>query len=169
MKSVRAQTGVGLIEVLVSLLILSIAVLGFAGLQLQSLRASGEAQFRVQAMSIAQDLAERIKNNPDQNTYYRTTANWTNGAEGSPGTTCVSAYCTAATMAQYDRQEITYMAQHYLPNGKVSAGGCQGATDLTCVYVSWNETDPTAGASGECVDASSQFVNGADCVMLEVY
>lgn len=58
------QQGVGMIEVLVSLILLSIAVLGFSALQLRAVEATNEALNRVQAMNIARDFAERIRINP---------------------------------------------------------------------------------------------------------
>ena len=59
------QRGVGLVEVLVSLLLLAIGIVGFALLQMKALDASIEASKRIQAMSIAKDIAERIRANQD--------------------------------------------------------------------------------------------------------
>lgn len=58
------QKGVGLVEVLVALLLLAIAVLGFAALQLKAVDASAEANQQVLALTIARDLAERMRANP---------------------------------------------------------------------------------------------------------
>ena len=57
---IRNQTGVGMMEVLVALLLLSLAVLGFAALQLRAVEATAEGGNRIQAMNIARDLAEKI-------------------------------------------------------------------------------------------------------------
>ena len=45
----KQQTGVGLVEILVALLVLAIGVLGYAGLQLSALKGSESAQTRAQA------------------------------------------------------------------------------------------------------------------------
>ena len=45
----KRQTGVGLVEVLVALVLLSIAVLGFVALQIRAITASNEATMNVQA------------------------------------------------------------------------------------------------------------------------
>ncbi|WP_252716491.1 type IV pilus modification protein PilV [Acinetobacter haemolyticus] len=58
------QKGVGLVEVLVALFLLAVAVLGFAALQLRAVDASLEASKQVLALTIARDLAERMRANP---------------------------------------------------------------------------------------------------------
>lgn len=55
--------GFTLIEVLVALLVLSIGLLGIAGLQLKSLRDSQDAYLRSQASILAADIIERMRAN----------------------------------------------------------------------------------------------------------
>ena len=57
------QRGVGLIEVLVAVLLLSVAVLGFSALQLRAISATDESLIRTQAMSILRGLAENMRAN----------------------------------------------------------------------------------------------------------
>jgi type IV pilus assembly protein PilV len=52
-----------LIEALVSLLILSIGLLGVAGLQMQALRSNHGAHLRSQATVLAHDIADRMRAN----------------------------------------------------------------------------------------------------------
>ena len=59
----KKQKGMGLVEVLIALVILAIAVLGFSILQMRAVEASIEASKRVQGMNLAKDLAERIRAN----------------------------------------------------------------------------------------------------------
>ncbi|MEO7031861.1 MAG: type IV pilus modification protein PilV, partial [Herbaspirillum sp.] len=61
--SLRKQSGVGLIEVLIALVISSFALLGFAGLQLASLRYQKVAQFRSLASQYSADMADRVRAN----------------------------------------------------------------------------------------------------------
>ena len=58
------QQGVGLVEVLVALVLLAISVLGFAALQLRAVDSSLEANKQVIALTIARDLAEKMRANP---------------------------------------------------------------------------------------------------------
>ncbi|MEX0733431.1 MAG: type IV pilus modification protein PilV [Steroidobacteraceae bacterium] len=57
------QRGATLIEALVALLILSIGLLGVAGLQLQALRSNHGAHLRSQATMLAHDIADRMRAN----------------------------------------------------------------------------------------------------------
>ena len=52
-----AQRGFSMIEVLVTLLIISLALLGTAGLQAYSMRLNQSGQFRTQAVFLVADLA----------------------------------------------------------------------------------------------------------------
>jgi type IV pilus assembly protein PilV len=55
--------GFTLVEVLIALLVLSIGMLGIAALFAETLQAGRSAQFRTQAVSLAADLADRIRSN----------------------------------------------------------------------------------------------------------
>ncbi len=61
---VQGQAGFSLLEVLVALLILSVGLLGLAGLQVLGLRHTGNAYFRTQATLLANEMVERIHANP---------------------------------------------------------------------------------------------------------
>jgi len=56
-------SGFTLVEVLVALIVLSIGMLGIAALYLESLRASRQALVRTQAVTLASDIADRIRAN----------------------------------------------------------------------------------------------------------
>lgn len=57
------QSGVGLIEVLVAVLVLSIGLLGLAGVQLISMRNSNSALSKVQANTLGNDILDRMRAN----------------------------------------------------------------------------------------------------------
>lgn len=112
----RARSrGFTLIEILVTLVILTIGLLGIAGLIAQGQRASFEAFQRQQALSLANDMAERIKaNRPGVDSVATTYA----AAMASPAgigtyfaqiaaatsalTGCTDPGCSAAATVQYD-------------------------------------------------------------------
>jgi type IV pilus assembly protein PilV len=58
-----AQLGFSMIEVLVALTIISIALLGSAGMQLRAMQLGQGSQMRTQAILLADDLAERMEAN----------------------------------------------------------------------------------------------------------
>lgn len=65
MKGFLPQRGFSLIEVLVTMLILAIGLMGLAGLQARMVAAELEAYQRAQALLIAQDMANRLQANPN--------------------------------------------------------------------------------------------------------
>jgi|GEM_PF-166173 len=61
--SCQNQQGLSLIEVLVAIIVLSIGLLGLAGLQLSSLRNSNSAYLRSQAIVLSGDIIDRMRAN----------------------------------------------------------------------------------------------------------
>lgn len=59
----KPQLGLSLIEVLVAMVILSLGLLGVAGLQAAGLRTSQSAYYRSQAAQFADDMTERMRAN----------------------------------------------------------------------------------------------------------
>ena len=59
------QYGVGLIEVLVAVLLLSIAVLGFSALQVRAVSATDESLVRTKSLTLIRNLAEVMRAYPD--------------------------------------------------------------------------------------------------------
>jgi len=61
--SLARMRGLSMIEVLVAIVIISLGLLGMAGLQASSLRGSQSAVYRAQAVQFAADMAERMRAN----------------------------------------------------------------------------------------------------------
>ena len=59
----KKQSGFSLIEVMVAALILSIGILGVAGLQILGLKGTSQSYMKQQAMSVVHSLAERMRSN----------------------------------------------------------------------------------------------------------
>ncbi len=66
MKTFRGQRGFTLVEVLVALVVLSIGLLGLAGLQSQGLAGNSDALMRSQATLYVYDMIERMRVNRDE-------------------------------------------------------------------------------------------------------
>jgi type IV pilus assembly protein PilV len=64
-KSHRKVHGLSLIEVLITLLILSVGLLGMAGLQAMSLKNNNSAYHRTQANALAYDIVDSMRSNRD--------------------------------------------------------------------------------------------------------
>jgi len=68
-QTLKQQAGVSLIEVLITIIIMAIGLLGIAGLQNTSLKFSYESYLRTQGSFLAYDLIDRIRANPDGGPY----------------------------------------------------------------------------------------------------
>jgi type IV pilus assembly protein PilV len=164
------QSGVGLVEVLVAMLVLAVGVMGFAALQVRAVGATSESLSRTQAMTILRSLGERIRANNTATTYPTLikAASLTTPNKICAGTT----YCTAAEMATYDAYIVETFANE---NGiKLSMDPCpslQTGFSRQCIYAAWNKTKPSSGADADldCVDLTGVYHNKSSCLVLEVY
>lgn len=99
------QTGVGLIEVLVALIIMSVGLLGIASLYVTALQAKTTSLSRMKAVNFAQDMADRIRTNPSAVSVYAL-------GESSTATQtadCAINNCSNTEMAQYDQYQWDLM------------------------------------------------------------
>lgn len=107
------HSGFALIEVLVSVLVLGIGLLGLAGLHAASFRDNQGASFRSQAVYAVNDLADRMRAN-------RTAAiagDYLNAANPA-GSACLGpAACTSTQMANADLVTWNNFITVTLPNG----------------------------------------------------
>lgn len=90
-----------MIEVLVTLLIISLALLGTAGLQAYAMRQNQNGQFRTQAVFLVSDLAERMEANKAAALAGQYLVATTDDPRTS-GTGCVTATCSALDLANAD-------------------------------------------------------------------
>src|SRR4249920_1652063 len=72
MKTHARQQGFTMVEVLVALVVLAIGLLGIAALYLNSLQSGRTAIYRTQAVTLAADLADRIRMNRTAQASYGT-------------------------------------------------------------------------------------------------
>ena len=91
------QRGFSLIEVLVAAVILSVGVLGVAGMQVASLQQNRTALLRSEAQQLAWDLADRMLVNPDANY-----ASVDFSDDPTFSTNCSTSNCSLNHMAQFD-------------------------------------------------------------------
>ncbi|WP_271410710.1 type IV pilus modification protein PilV [Pseudomonas sp. Q1-7] len=109
------QTGITMIEVLVTLLIFTVGLLGLAGLQLKALQGTNDSVQRAHATWLLQDFADRVYSNG-----VATIADYSGAAPNCnalPNPVCADFFnpvtgakvngsnCTPAQMASFDRWE----------------------------------------------------------------
>ena len=109
--SIRKVTGFTLIEVLVAVSVMSIGLLGLAGLQLTALKNSNSAHHRTIATMLANDIADRARANNVGNYTYLGGA-----APGLNGNCETVSGCSANQMASNDITRWLRNVNTLLPN-----------------------------------------------------
>lgn len=115
-KRLRDQRGVNLIEVLVTIVITSIGLLGLNALQLQANRSTQDSGNRSQAVWMLEDMANRIRANNINTQSYHTGVNPVS-CNAAPARVCASYHngsnrvnanddCDNADLAQWDLWEV---------------------------------------------------------------
>lgn len=176
--NIKHQHGVGLMEVLVALLVLAIGVLGFIALQYRAVEATSESTYRVQAINIARDLAERVRVNRDMLGEADAEGKYPSGTymgeiydaakQKSSTKNCFTSNCTTSELADFDVAQVTTRAQSVGMSMRVIP--CQGNSDKrSCVYVAWGDTSPTDGTgTGDCTNSTS-YNPASTCLVMAWY
>lgn len=167
-KARRRQRGSSMIEVLVTLVIVSFGLLGLAGLQTRLQTSEMESYQRSQALLLLSDMANRIATNRNNAATYETTATSPLGA----GMTCPTA---VATIVQRDLREWcnalqgageTTGAGATKIGAMIGGRGCVESVGVDYrITVAWQgitplSAPPTAVACG----ANSYDTTGSSCV-----
>jgi type IV pilus assembly protein PilV len=107
------QTGFSLVEVLIALVIMSVGMLGIATLFVQSMQAGRTSMFRHHAVTLAGDVADRIRANPRAGIAYQ-------GLGADNGCVATGNDCNEAAMAANDIFLWDRQVADSLPNGAVT-------------------------------------------------
>ena len=132
----RPQAGFSLVEVLIALVIMSVGMLGIAGLYVQGMQAGRTSMFRHNAVILAGDIADRIRANPRAGNAYANATGANNNCVGGSGT------CTPAEMAANDVLLWNAQAADSLSGGTVAVVFTPAAGVTPPNYqitVTWNE------------------------------
>lgn len=133
--------GASLIEVLVSIVILSFGLLGLAGFQIVGLSANNGSTMRTIATQQAYDMADRIRANPDgivaipshpnSGVFYDNIS----GIGADPG--CGGGVCIPGQMAAYDTFQWNTANAALLPSGK---GTVKRIGSFFEIAISWDDS-----------------------------
>lgn len=195
MKIPTSQDGVGLVEVMVALLLLMVAVLGYSALQGQAIKVTNESLERSQSLIIMRTIAEKIRANPSAITNYESNLNIA-GIPTAPSKLCgldgtaVTALCQPAELAAAEVFKIRIELQNYdfqiqiHPCPNTGGTGTNVANNIMysyCLISAWGDTKPTIGTDKNLDCLTKRVVNGevveevggsyyskATCMMMEI-
>jgi type IV pilus assembly protein PilV len=145
MYSRRSAQGFALLEILVTIVLMAIALLGTAAMQVYGIKVTQGAQFRAQAVVLATDLMERVE------------ANNVGAVAGSyvaaslPATSssldCTANRCTPADMAQYDLVAFAQGVAQQLPSASATVSRSGAGPYVYTVTLTWQERSFRASRS----------------------
>lgn len=136
----RGQRGITMVESMVALVVLSVGMLGIAGLHLASLKTGRTALIRTQAVNLVNDMVDRIRANPRARDAYDTS-----DYAGALAThDCVTvANCSSDQLAEDDLARWLVQVAATLPAAAAdvnfTAAVANGRPDTYAVGVSWRE------------------------------
>lgn len=165
--SYHAQKGVGMMEVLVSMLILTVAILGFVALQVQATFATHEALKRSDSMIILNGLAEKIRLN--------SSANYNIAIPTSAPDCLKQETCTPSQQAEVDLYSQQVLANlKFIKLGVALCPNTSSAQTRTCLIAAWDETNPTIESitlaeENYCLHSDGKYASKAHCLVLEAY
>lgn len=143
------QAGFGLVEVMVALVVLAVGMLGIASLFVTTLRASGSAISRMQAVNLAGDLADRIRANRFARDAYAVAEPTLKPCIG------ITSNCSPADMAANDvflwKQQIDGLLPGTPQSEVVFTPAAADVPDQYTIEVRWKEP----GSSGD--DAAGEL------------
>lgn len=151
-RNIACQSGFSMIEVLVTLIILLVSLLGLAGVMVQGQRSEMESYQRVQALILLQDMAGRINANRAVGSCYA----YTNATNGTPylgtGSTLAPA-CAPGTPAQNAQsvQDMTAWDTALKGAAEISGGSNVGAMVGARGCVSYDATTVLNDSTGAAI------------------
>lgn len=161
------QTGMSLLEVLVSVIILALGMLGVASMLLLSNQANNSSYTKQQAIQSVYNIFDKIRANTAAaaNGSYNINNISASGptAVSTPGVLCNAAACTPTQLATYDTWQWLTADVSRLPRGcgsiTTAPSPVAGNTVIT-VTVQWDDSPAQnlVGANSQAAAANANFV-----------
>jgi len=153
------QRGFSMLEILVTLFLLTMWLLASAGVQSSPLQFNKAAQFRTQAVYLATELVERMQANKSA----AVTGSYVFSGSGSSGSAdCTTALCQPDDLAAFDLAEWSGRVASALPGGSATITAAGAANPITyTIVISWSDrrTDRTYSDTSSTTESFSYTTN----------
>lgn len=144
--STNQYSGFGIIEVLITVTILSVGLLAIAGMQVKSIKHNQDTAKSARAAMLADDLANRLRvNAKDSRLWAGSQYTSINNAAENPSCQNAASACTPAQMAQrdlYEWKQAIEEPQTGLPSGSGTIS--YSANSVYNITLNWQDRDGTA-------------------------
>lgn len=167
------QRGATLIEVLVSILLMSAGIVSMAAMQVNAVKFSKTSEIRSLATLLANDLADRMRANHPfgaDMSVYNQTANYSSAPDALPAearkictgtTTCLSTEMAAYDLASWNRDLF-----RQLPHG---TGFVRvAANDQVDIWVVWTDPGSSIDQAADACPANYGATAGVRCMYFRV-
>ncbi|WP_321528892.1 type IV pilus modification protein PilV [Sedimenticola selenatireducens] len=132
------QNGFTLVEILVAVLVLSLGLLGVAGMQVMSVKNSNSAYQRAQATQLSYDIIDRMRANRDEAEKTGSGYVVAFGGSYSASSACETGNCSPASMATYDIANWKTTLAATLPGGDGSVA-INTASKMVTINIRWDD------------------------------
>ena len=109
----RKQTGITMIEVLVTVLVLTIGLAGVMTMETVAIETNHQSYLRTQAILQAQEMADRMHANPNG----VTDGHYATAIPSAAPRSCLTNSCSTQQMAEFDKWEWEQGTKKHLPAG----------------------------------------------------
>lgn len=160
------QKGMSLLEVLVSVIIIAIGMLGIASMLLVSNQANNSSYMKQQAIQNVYNIFDKIKANSQAaiNGSYNVSNISATGptSVSTPSTMCNAAACTPTQLAAYDTWSWFTKDLARLPNGcgSITTAPSGAGNTVITVTVQWDDSpaQSSVGANSQASSVNANFL-----------
>lgn len=175
------QRGIGLVEVMVALMLLAIAVLGFSAMQMTAVKATDESLMRTRALTVMRGGAEMMRANPDGIASFKSALQNTTSTVSVDGETIDIGSCMqsstvkSCTINQLAARDALTLKNHASKNDmQINIETCPGTAgnqEKQCLIASWSTTKPIFNNTDTdaCAKKDGTYKSGAQCFIMEAY
>jgi type IV pilus assembly protein PilV len=132
LNSPKTYSGFSLMEALITLVVLSVGLLGVSAMVTNSVQFTDTAEMRSQSVMLAYDIADKIRANAENSVEYEIAV----GEDIVDPPDCASASCSGDDLAESDVADWKNRLATNLPAGD---GSAVIAADQATISVQWND------------------------------